>query len=776
MLRVTPSNESVFVLAWSTQKKANILNRVSSVTSRPEQNASWEAVAQSDTGAAMPDSSMPIEPAHMIKRLQEYYPDAKMGVVEQAYALAQAAHGDQRRSSGDPYIAHPIAVAHILIDLKTDPASIAAGLLHDVVEDTGILLDDIRQHFGEDITMLVDGLTKFKAIEGRTKEEAQASSYRKMFIAMADDPRVVLIKLADRLHNMRTLQYVPEHKQQRIAAETLDIYAPLAHRLGVWQIKWELEDLALRYLHPDEYKTISRQLQMRREARERIVHRVISRLRQELEAYNIPAEITGRPKHIYSIWRKMKRKNVSLDQIYDQLAVRVIVNTIDECYRVLGIVHQMWMPIPNEFDDYISRPKESMYQSLHTTLMIPDGQPCEIQIRTHEMHEIAEHGIAAHWRYKEGIRRNTEASFDAKLQWLRNLIAWQREIEEDKDFLKAVKDEMREEPVYVFTPKGKIIDLPQGSTPIDFAYRIHSDVGNHCIGARVNNQQVPLHHQLQNGDVVNVITSKQKRGPSRDWLEFVRTSSARNHIRRWFRRQERDLNISAGRDLLERELKRLGMTLAFDEVAEVNGFKSVEDLFLAIGVGDNHPRELVRKVIAQHKATAEEPDPLARLPEMPPRPTDTSKLSIQVRGASDIHKRLARCCSPVEGDPVVGYITRGRGMTIHRMDCHNVLHERDRARLIEASWGLSEARQEYPVPIRIDAWDRKGLWRDISGMVADAGIDIQGLQQVKDHRTNRVSLIMTLMVDSLAQLTSTLDKLNRIPDVIDAHRERTQTV
>jgi GTP diphosphokinase / guanosine-3',5'-bis(diphosphate) 3'-diphosphatase len=605
---------------------------------------------------------VPGEPERLIARLRSYEPDFDESVIRTAFETAIRAHRDQCRKSGEPYILHPIAVAHILIDLKLDPACIAAGLLHDVVEDTPITLDQIRDGCGVEIASIVDGLTKLKAIEGRTKEDAQIGTYRKMFIAMADDPRVVLIKLADRLHNMRTLQHVPEEKQQRVARETLEIYAPLAHRLGIWQIKWELEDLAFRFLEPDVYETIGRQMQLRRDAREKIVQRMITRLRQELEKEGIRAEITGRPKHIYSIWRKMERKGVPLDQIYDQLAVRVLVNTVDECYRVLGVVHNRWTPIPNEFDDYIAMPKESMYQSLHTTVLIPGGQPCEIQIRTHDMHEVAEHGIAAHWRYKEGMGRKAEASFEAKLQWLRNLIAWRREVDEDKDFVETLKTEMLQDQVYVFTPKGKIIDLPQGATPIDFAYRIHSDVGNNCIGAKVNNRQVPLHYQLDNGDMVSITTSKQPRGPSRDWMEFVRTSNARNHIRRWFRRQERGPNIAAGRDMLERELKRLGVTMAFDDIAETNNFKSSEDLFLAIGVGDHHPREVVKRVLAKQKASAEQSDPLSRLPEVAPRPAEPTSVGIQIRGTNDVHTRLAKCCNPVEGDPIVGFVTRGKGL------------------------------------------------------------------------------------------------------------------
>jgi GTP diphosphokinase / guanosine-3',5'-bis(diphosphate) 3'-diphosphatase len=735
---------------------------------------SYAPVLAEEAAPSLPAPLSLAEPESLLARLRTYYPTFNEDLVRTAFAIATRAHAEQCRKSGEPYILHPIAVAHILIDLKLDPACIAAGLLHDVVEDTTITLDQIKEKCGAEIAAIVDGLTKLTAIEGRTKEDAQAGSYRKMFIAMADDPRVVLIKLADRLHNMRTLDHMPGHKQQRIARETLEIYAPLAHRLGIWQMKWELEDLAFRFMEPEKYETISRQMQLRREARERIIQRVIAGLRHELDREGIEAEITGRPKHIYSIWRKMDRKGVPLDQVYDQLAVRVIVNSKAECYQVLGIVHNRWTPIPNEFDDYIAMPKESMYQSLHTTILVPGGQPCEVQIRTWDMHDVAEHGIAAHWRYKEGgLGRKAEASNDAKLQWLRNLIAWRQEINEDHDFVETIKTEMLIEQVYVFTPKGKIIDLPKGATPVDFAFRIHSDVGYNCIGAKVNNRQVPLHYQLQNGDMVAITTSKQPRGPSRDWLEFVQTSNARNHIRRWFKRQERGLNIAAGRDMLERELKRLGTPFAFDEIVEVNNQRSVDDMFLAIGIGDLNAREAIKKVIARHKTVQEDADPLSKLPDVAPRREEPTGIGIQIRGSNDIHTRLAKCCNPIEGDPIVGFVTRGKGLTIHRADCHNILHERDRARLMDVAWGESQARQMYPVPIRIEAWDRVGLWRDITSTVADLGINITTVQQVENRHAGRATLAATLMVDSLSQLTTILDKLNRIPDVIDAHRERT---
>ncbi len=703
----------------------------------------------------------------LISRLHSYYPDAEENIMRRAYAFAHAAHEGQKRRSGEPYIDHPVAVASILLDLQMDTGSIVAALLHDVVEDTNISLEQITREFGAEIAHLVDGVTKLSVLEAQSKEEAQAGTYRKMFIAMADDPRVVLIKLADRLHNMRTLGATPSEQQQRVARETLEIYAPLAHRLGIWQIKSELEDLAFKTLQPEKYRQIAQQLLLRRDARERIIQRVISRLKQVLEKENIAATISGRPKHIYSIYRKMERKGVSLDQIYDLLAVRVIVNEVGECYRVLGIVHNIWTPVLSEFDDYIAVPKESMYRSLHTTVLIPGGTPCEVQIRTHEMHEVADHGIAAHWRYKEGFGKS-DSSFETKLTWLRSLIDWRRELTDAREFVESIKADVFEDQVYVFTPKGKIIDLPVGSTPVDFAYRIHSEVGHRCVGAKINGRMVSLDHQLRSGEIVQIMTCKTLRGPSRDWLNFVKTSSARNHIRRYFRRQERDENIAAGRDLLEKELKRLGLTaLSFEEIVSIWNARSVEDLFALIGTGETTARQVVQKVLAQREVPQD--DELALLPNFTP-PTRTSAPGIKVRGTGDVLTRLAKCCNPVVGEPIVGYVTRGKGITIHRADCRTILNERSKERLIDVTWG-GDKPQGYPVPVRIESWDRVGLWRDISATIADAGINIEELHQAQTRKAGRTVLIVQMTIQSLSQLTMILDKLNRVPDVIEARRE-----
>jgi GTP diphosphokinase / guanosine-3',5'-bis(diphosphate) 3'-diphosphatase len=706
----------------------------------------------------------------LITRMRGYLPDDDLEVVRKAFIYGREAHSHQFRDSGEPYFIHCVQAANILITLKLDPQSIAAMLLHDVVEDTDVTIEQLRGTFGPEISALVDGVTKLSRLEDQSKEDAQAGTYRKMFIAMADDPRVVLIKLADRLHNLRTLGALSPERQRRIARETLDIYAPLAHRLGIWQFKWELEDLAFRYLDPEKYKEIGHQLQMRREAREKVILRVITRLKQTLEKEGIEAEITGRPKHIYSIYKKMERKQVSLDQIYDQLAVRVIVNSVGECYRVLGIVHSIWPPVLSEFDDYIAVPKESMYRSLHTTVLVPGGQPCEIQIRTWDMHDVAEHGIAAHWRYKEGFGRSDQTS-EAKLAWLRSLIEWRREFADAHEFVEALKADVLEEQVYVFTPKGRIIDLPEGSTAVDFAYRIHSEVGNSCTGAKVNGRQVALHTPLQNGDIVQIVTSKTPRGPSRDWMEFVKTSNARQHIRRWFKRDLREENIAAGRDLLEKELKRLGLTVSFDEIATVNGMngmKSAEDLFLHLGSGDLTARQAAHKLLSQRKAIE---DPLAALPQVSQPSRKQPQSPVLVRGEDGLYTRLSRCCNPVQGEPIIGYITQGKGISIHRTNCHNVINERNTERLIEVTWANQRTQQSYPVPVRVEAWDRVGLWRDITNIIADAGINIREVQQVPNKKHGRTTLLTIVEAESLNQLTMLLDKLNRIPDVIEARRE-----
>lgn len=710
----------------------------------------------------------------LISRLRTYLPNVSEELVRYAYTFAYTAHLGQQRLSGEPYITHPVAVSNILLDLHMDDSTISAALLHDVVEDTGVTLEEVETTFGTEIANLVNGVTKLSGLEAHSKEEAQAGTYRKMFIAMADDPRVVLIKLADRVHNMRTIGSMRTDKQQRIARETMEIYAPLAHRLGIWRMKSELEDLAFKTLNPDQYHEIARQLMQRRGARENIILRLIARLEEELDKEGIQADISGRPKHIYSISRKMERKGVGLDQIYDLLAVRVIVHEVGECYRVLGIVHSTWPPVLSEFDDYIAVPKESMYRSLHTTVIIPNGTPCEVQIRTYEMHAIAEHGIAAHWRYKEGFGKD-ESGFEAKLAWLRGLIGWRREMTDAREFVESVKCDEFEEQVYVFTPKGKIVDLTVGSTPVDFAYRIHSEVGHRCIGAKVNGRMVPLDYKLQSGEIVSILTGKPPRGPSRDWLNFVKTTNARNHIKRYFRRLEREENISAGRHLLEKEIKRLGLNMAFEDISSSWGTSSTEDLFTMIGCGETTARQVLHKVFSQTQETQD--NDLARIPQTTPPPR-TDITGIRVCGTGNVLTRVARCCNPLPGEPIVGYVTRGRGVSVHRADCRTILSDHNKDRLVDVSWGDSDP-EGYPVPIYMEAWDRVGLWRDVTATVADAGINIEHVQQV-ESRNGRVVMTMQLKIHSIRQLSEILDKLSRIQNVIEVRREssgtRTKTV
>ncbi|EFO79137.1 RelA/SpoT family protein [Oscillochloris trichoides DG-6] len=716
----------------------------------------------------------------IIGQMHQYLPGGDADLIRRAYALALIAHAGQYRQSGEAYIDHPVAVASILLELRLDAESIAAALLHDVVEDTGVQLDLVRNQFNGCIAHLVDGVTKLSGLENKTKEELQAGSYRKLIIATADDPRVILIKLADRLHNMRTLGATPPHKQRRVARETLDIYAPLAHRLGMWQVKSELEDLAFKAMNPDRYQEIAQGLTLRKEARERIIQRVIKRLNDALEKEGISAQVSGRPKHIYSIWRKMDRKGLPLERIYDQLAVRVIIQERDPeravgiCYRVLGVVHMLWTPVLSEFDDYIAVPKESSYQSLHTTVLIPGGTPCEVQIRTEEMHQIAEHGIAAHWRYKEGFTRGSDQNYEAKIKWLRELISWRIELTDAREFVESFKTEL-EEQVYIFTPKGKIIDLPEGSTPVDFAYRIHSEVGNKCIGAKVNGRIVPLDYHLRNGEIVEVMTTKTGRGPSRDWLGFVKTPSARDHIKRFFRRAEREENIAGGRDMIEKELKRLGLsTISFEQLVEQTNARSVDDLFALIGAGDISARTVAQKALAhQVESHPEEPTHL-ELTTTHHAPAPSSSSGIQVLGVGAVHNRLAKCCNPVVGEPIVGYVTRGRGVTVHRADCRTIVNERDRARLIDVTWGGQQPRG-YSVPVRVESWDRVGLWRDVSMVIADAGVNIERVEQGSTRRVGRAVLHVTCTIQSINQLSALLDKLNRIPDVIEARRENQST-
>jgi GTP pyrophosphokinase len=706
----------------------------------------------------------------LVAVIQENVPDADMALIERAFRFADEAHDGLYRKSGEPYIIHPLATASILATMQLDSETIAAALLHDVPEDTARTLEEVEREFGPTIARLVDGVTKLGQVRWPTADDAaqqqaesQAESLRKMFLAMVDDMRVVLVKLADRLHNMRTLAALPPHKQQRIARETLEIYAPLANRLGIWQIKSELEDLAFRYLEPERYREIAQFIAAQGGGRERLIARVETELAAALAAQGIEAEISGRPKHIYSIAKKMDRKGSSFDQVYDVVGLRVICNELRDCYGALGVVHAHWRPIPGEFDDYIATPKESMYQSLHTAVLV-DGRPLEIQIRTWEMHRKAEYGIASHWRYKEGAK--ADANVDAKIAWLLRLMEWRDEVADAQDFVDGLKEDLFQEMVYVFTPKGDIIELPTGATPIDFAYRIHTDVGHQTVGAKVNDALVPLDTKLQNGQVVRIITSKNRNGPSRDWLNpslgFIKTAAAREKVRQWFRRQEREANVAEGRDMLEKELKKLGLEVSFDDVLKhFPRYAKLDDFLAAIGYGAVTMQAIANKLID----VTEEPLLIPATTPAPARPAS----GLEVQGVGDLLTNLARCCRPVPGDEIIGFITRGKGITVHRTDCPNIRHEPEKERLIAINWG-AQRQEQYPVTVRIEAWDRVGLLRDISTVVADDKVNMTSVLTTT-HSDRTVTLLVTLTISSVSQLSRVLTRIESVRDVYDVRRD-----
>jgi GTP diphosphokinase / guanosine-3',5'-bis(diphosphate) 3'-diphosphatase len=706
----------------------------------------------------------------LVDAVQKSHHHADMALIEHAYRFADEAHEGLFRKSGEPYIVHPLATAIVLAEMQLDSESIVAGLLHDVPEDTPRTLDDVQREFGPTIARIVDGVTKLGQIRWPTPEEqaahqaeVQAENLRKMFLAMVDDVRVVLVKLADRLHNMRTLSALPPHKQQRIAKETMEIYAPLANRLGIWQIKSELEDIAFRYLEPERYTEIARLVASQGGSRERMMAKVKADLSARLEAQGITADISGRSKHIYSIARKMERKGGSIDRVFDVVGLRVICQEVRDCYAVLGEVHTLWRPVPGEFDDYIATPKESFYRSLHTAVMV-DGRPLEIQIRTWEMHRESEFGIAAHWRYKEGSRTN--ASFDSKIAWLRQLLEWRDEAVDAQTFVDNLKTDIFQDLIYVFTPKGDIFELPAGATPIDFAFRIHTDVGYQCVGAKVNDALVPLDYRLQNGQVVQVITSKNRAGPSRDWLNpslgFIKTGNAREKVRQWFRRQERDSNIAEGRAMLEKELKRLGLEVSFEEVFKhFPRYTRLDDFLAAIGYGAVSLQAITAKVAE----VTEEP----HLPAVQPAQPARTVTGLSVQGVGDLLTNLARCCKPMPGDEIIGFITRGKGITVHRVDCPNIRHEPEKERIIGVSWG-NHRQEVYPVTIRVEAWDRVGLLRDISTIVADEKVNMTSVLTTT-HPDHTVALLLTIQVSNVRQLSRLLARIEAVRDVYEVRRD-----
>jgi len=730
-------------------------------------------------------TAIPLE--KLLDQLPEAYTLADKELIQRAYRVAEEAHRGQKRNSGEPYINHCLAVAQILADLRVPPEVLAAGLLHDTVEDTKLTLGQIRSDFGDVIAALVDGVTKLthlprvsrddrhaeeggEAAEPRRKTGAlgrrpdlASEALRKTFLAMGDDVRVVLIKLADRLHNMRTLSHMPEAKRRRIAQQTLDIFAPLANRLGIWQIKWELEDLAFRYVNPAKYKEIAEQLAERRPDRESQIESIIETLQHHLAEHNIQVESSGRPKHIYSIYKKMMEKDKAFELVRDVRAVRLIVPDVAACYTTLGLIHTHWRPIPGEFDDYIAAPKDNFYQSLHTAVIWDDGKPLEVQIRTSEMHQNAEYGIAAHWRYKEGTKR--DKSYEQRINWLRNMMEWRSDVKDATEFVESMRSDVFQDRVYVFTPRGDIIDMPAGSTPLDFAYHVHTDIGHRCRGARINGKLVPLYHELKTGDQVEILTAKRG-GPSRDWLNsnlgLVKTQRAKSKIRVWFKKQNHQQNLAQGRLLLERELQRLGIIeVNFEKMARDLGFKSPDDMFVDLGTGDLSAGSVIKQI----SETEENKDILTA---SGPAAESTATDAVNVVGLKNLLSSMGKCCNPTPGDQIIGYITRGRGVTIHRQDCSNILrlNLKDRERLIRVDWG-TQART-FPVPIRIKAYDRQGLMGDISNLLDHEGINIADVQ-VNVNRT-LAELKLIVEVQDISQLSKILTKLENVPNVMEAHR------
>lgn len=710
----------------------------------------------------------------LVARAKGYLPPEKIGILEAAYQFAAKAHEGQLRKSGGPYVEHPLQVALTLADLQLDSSSLAAALLHDVPEDCGVPLSEIESKFGSEVAKLVDGVTKLGMVSWKARDEIaqrpdstirpeQAENLRKMLLAMAEDLRVVFIKLADRLHNMRTLDALSPEKRRTTAQETMEVYAPLAHRLGIWELKWQLEDLSFQYLDPRRYHQVQRLVAAGQVERERFIGHALETLRRELQNAGIKAETSGRSKHIYSVHTKMEKyaeMGKDFDDIHDLIALRVLVDSVNDCYTALGVVHNLWHPLPDQFDDYIANPKQNGYQSLHTTVRYGGTTPLEIQIRTHQMHRVAEFGVAAHWHYKEGEKKGIQ--IEERFGWLRQLVEWHRELSGAEEFLESVKTDIFIDQVFVYTPKGEIKDLPKGSTPLDYAYRIHTDLGHKCVGAKVNGRMVPLTYTLNNGDVVEIMTSRTSKGPSRDWLNpvlgYVHTNDARQKMRAWFKKQERTENIERGRELLDKMIKQLGLkSTEREKLSKLFKYDSLEDFYANIGYGSITTHQVAQRLTIQQQQP--------KITAVSPLKQPTSM--VRVQGVDSLLTRLAQCCHPVPGDKILGYITRNRGLTIHRQDCHNVTNEDEKDRLLAAEWGDAEAH--YPVRIQVQAWDRVGLVRDITTLIADEKINITSVS-LTSNSDRTVLAVITLETANLAQLSRLLTKVERIKDVISATR------
>ena len=703
-------------------------------------------------------------------------------LIMKAYNYAYEHHGDQKRHSGEPYIIHPLNVAYILADVGMDDSTICAALLHDVVEDTDATDEDLRKNFGNEISDMVAGVTKLGKVQFASVEEQQVEDYRKMFLAMGKDIRVIIIKLADRLHNMRTLKYLKRDRQIANAKETMEIYAPLANRLGLYSIKWELEDLSFKYLYPQEYHELVEGINRKRDERLKFIEKIMADIRVQLKKNHIEAEVTGRAKHLYSIYRKMKRDNKTLDQIYYLFALRILVNSIKDCYAALGIVHEMYTPMPGRFKDYIAVPKPNMYQSIHTTLLGEKGTPFEVQIRTWDMHRVAEYGIAAHWAYKEasylGKKESVKVEGD-KLAWLRESLEWQKDMQDPEEFLETLKTELFEDEVYVFTPKGAIKVLPRGATPIDFAYSIHEEIGNHMTGCKINSKMMPIITSLKNGDIVEIITSDSSKGPSRDWLKFVKSTKAKNKITSWFKKAEKSENIEKGKDLIEKEIKRIGMTHAelfkqeyIDAALERYKYNTIEDMYAAVGFGANSAVKIIAKMLQEYRKEHQEEDIEQKMEELRKDKETKQKPSssgVIVKGIDNCLVRLSKCCNPLPGDEIIGYITKGRGVSVHRKDCVNVKDLlSDENRIIDVKW-YEKAKENYNVTLEVLANDRKGLLVDILNSVKETDANLMGVS-TKTTKERIAIMDIDLEVENIEELNKVIRHIKKVDSVYEVKR------
>ena len=718
----------------------------------------------------------------LLQKIKENCTNVDLDIVNKAFNLAYEAHKEQKRESGEPYIIHPIDVAVILAELGMDTSTIVAGLLHDVIEDTDYTYDDIKNIFSEEVANLVSGVTKITKMEYKSKEEQQADNFRKMLLAMASDIRVIIIKLADRLHNMRTLKYMPKEKQKRISKETLDIYAPLAHRLGISKVKWELEDLCFRYLHEEEYYDLVHQISEKRVERETYIAQIIKDLYSKLEEAEIDSDIDGRPKHFYSIYRKMVTKNKSIEQIFDLTAIRILVNSVKDCYEVLGIVHTIYKPIPGRFKDYIAMPKPNMYQSLHTTVTGPQGKTFEIQIRTFEMHKTAEYGIAAHWKYKEGDTSDTKGkSFENKLVWLRDMLEWQKETSDAEEFMEGFKINLFTDEIFLFTPKGVVIDLPNGATPIDFAYRIHTDIGNKCIGAKVNGKIVPLDYKLKTGQIVEILTSNSSKGPNMDWLSIAKSNQAKSKIKAWFKKAKKEENINKGKEVFEKELKKQSVHYvdiakgeSYDKFIKRYNINCMDDLYALVGLGAIVASSFIAKLKEENLSKDEKDKNLNKAIEENISKNEKKKkytsYGVTVKGENNLMVRFAKCCNPVPGDDILGYITKGRGVSIHRKDCGNlnILIKEDPQKVVDVSWGTSNG-VAYMAEIQVKTEDKSGILSDVMNILMDSKLPLNALN-AKSAKGNLAYINIKIKIDTVEQLKELMKKIKRVPGVLDVYR------